>query len=296
VVKGIGLYGGYRDLSGNINSGTNSYSITDGCKTYIEADDQALTDFNTIKNPFSVKTTESIRIYIKDSNQFLIAQIETGITFTATKGSISEFGLTPDNTIASTLTAVTIAFLPKHELLAGTSQIEITLPIETSIAQQTDSSTCSITDLKMVSPTAKCTVVDRTITLLNPFSVAYVPSASQIISFKIAGMTNPSTTRPVSEMTVTTKIGTSTLYLVDESSQAELFSASAGTLLEASVSPDNLQTYTSTKYTFSFKTQHKVAQNGYITVDLPSQVSFVDPSTSAASCTRISGLEGNFKV
>lgn len=153
TVQGFGLFGGARTLTGSLNVGNNTYTITDGCTSYVSQDIIGILDFNSIQNPFSVQPTGSVQVYVKDSSQFSIAQVTAGITYTATAGTLTGVTLTPENTIVSTTTSISLTFLPAHKLLASQTRIEVTLPTDVSITQQTSSTTCTVTDLKFISPT-----------------------------------------------------------------------------------------------------------------------------------------------
>lgn len=147
----MGLFGGSRTLTGSLNVGNNTYTITNGCQSYVSQNLVAILDFSTIANPFTIKTTSSVSIYVKDSSQYSIAQITSGVTYTATTGSLTGVTLTPASTVVSAVTSISLTFLPTHQLTAGTSQISITLPSDVSIADQSSTSTCSVTNLKYIS-------------------------------------------------------------------------------------------------------------------------------------------------
>jgi hypothetical protein len=283
TVQGFGLFGGSRTLTGSLNVGNNTYTISDGCDGYVAQDLVGILDFNSIENPFSVLPTGSVQIFVKDSSQFPVAQITTGITYTATVGTLTGITLTPETTIVSSTTAIVITFLPAHRLIADTTQIQITLPADVSIAEQTDASLCAVTELQFISPTVTCTVISNVITLIDPFSVAYTPSSTEVLSFKIAGMVMPPSLKPPAAVVIITKIGTTTFFNVDSASASNLFVSTVGSLTEFSTTPSNLQAYVTTIYTFTFRPQHAILQDGYVTVDIPSQISINDATTSAAS-------------
>lgn len=54
-VRGVGLFGALRDLTGTIDTATNTYSITDGCRSYTTTDHEATVDFMNIVNAVSTK-------------------------------------------------------------------------------------------------------------------------------------------------------------------------------------------------------------------------------------------------
>ena len=291
TVIGYGLFGGARTLTGSLNTGNNTYTITDGWSTYVSQNIIAILDFNSIANPFSVKTTSSISIYVKDSSLFPIAQLITGITYTATTGTLTGISLTPDSTIVSSVTSATIKFLPAHKLKASTSQLLVTLPSDVSLADQSSTSTWSISQLQNISPTVTWTAISNVITIINPFSVDYTPVSGSPIAFKIGGFTMPASLKPPGAISVVTKITiSSTLYNVDSASATGVFVATVGSILTSSISPTSLVTYTSTTYTITFKAQNTILQNGYVTITFPSEVSIPNTSTSASSWLNISGF------
>lgn len=100
-----------------------------------------------------MKTTSSVSIYVKDSSLFPIAQLTSGITYTATTGTLTGIALTPDSSIVATLTSASFSFLPAHKLKASTTKISISLPSDVSIADQSSASSCSISQLQNISPT-----------------------------------------------------------------------------------------------------------------------------------------------
>ncbi|CAI2377119.1 unnamed protein product [Moneuplotes crassus] len=291
-VRGYSLFGGPTVKSGgSFNAGSNTYTLPNSCTDYVASGTQGIIDFDSIENPMSTRPTGSVEIYVKDSSQFLIGQLTTGITHTSTTGTITGISLTPDNTIVSTTTSATIKFLPAHNLLDNESRIVITLPSDVSIADQSSTATCSISDLQFISPTVTCTVISNVITLIDPFSVNYISTSSEILQFKVAGMTMPPSLKPPGNLVVTTKIGSgSTFYDVDTASASGNFVATVGSMTDYSATPSNFLAYIQTTYTFTFKPQHNILQNGYVTVDLPTQISIPDAATSASSCASIAGF------
>ena len=292
TVQGIGLFGGSRTLTGSVNSGNNTYTITDGCNSYVSQDQLGILDFTSIHNPFTVKTTGSLSIYVKDSSQFDIAQITTGVTYTATTGTLNNVTLTPETTTVATSTSITITFLPVHELTADNVQITITLPSDVTITDQTDASTCSLSDIQNMSPTTNCTVISNVITLIDPFDVFYTPTSTEILAFTIAGMTMPPSLKPPGDVVITTSIQNSSVYYnVDTVSASNLFLSTVGSLTDATATPSNTLAYSSATYTFSFKPQNNVLTGGFVTILIPSEISINDTTTSAASCASVSGYD-----
>ena len=57
---GFDLFGPKRELTGVIDTTKNSYTISDGCTSYISSSVTARAYYNLIKNPHSVKTTGSL--------------------------------------------------------------------------------------------------------------------------------------------------------------------------------------------------------------------------------------------
>lgn len=208
------------------------------------------------------------------------------MTYTSTTGTITNIAITPENTIISAVTSITVQFLPKHRLEAANTEITISLPSDVSITQQTNSATCTISDHRIISPTTQCTVVGRVITLINPFAVAYTPSSTEILGFKIAGMTMPASTKAIGDATFTTIVSS---FSVDTATGSTLFVATPGSITGATVTPTSTQTYTTTTYKFSFVPQHAVLQNGYVTVDVPTEITVAD--TASATCTSDAGYE-----
>lgn len=93
----------------------------------------------------------------------------------------------------------------------------------------------------------------------------------------------PPSLKPTGNLLITTKIGTGTFYDVDTATVGSLFTATVGSMIDYSAIPSNKLAYVTTTYTFTFKPQHAILQNGKITVDIPSQVSIPDIAVSEAS-------------
>ena len=305
TVQGIGLFGASRTLNSTINTGNNTHTITDGCSSYVSENQLGILDFRNIKNPFTVKTTGSIAIYVKDSNLFNIAQITTGVNYTATAGTLNNVTLTPEITTVATSTSITITFLPVHELTADDAQITITLPSDVTITNQTNpsdvnlsdqsnASICTLSDIQNMSPTTTCTVESNVITLIDPFDVFYTPISTEVLGFTITGMTMPPSLKPPGDVVITTSIqNSSTYYSVDTVSASSLFNSTVGSLNDATVTPSNTLAYSSANYTFTFKPQNNVLEGGFVTVQIPSDVRINDTVTSEASCSSLSGYNSS---
>ena len=150
-VQGMNLFGSQRDLPITINSSTRTVTISDGCTSYRSSGILGLLDFASIENPTSTKTTSSITIEIKDSSQNPTAIISSGVTYTATAGSIQTINITSDNPIVSSVTGLHVEFVPEHNL-----------PVESVIELQ-------ISDDFQVSETTNCNL-DSLITLSSSLS------------------------------------------------------------------------------------------------------------------------------
>ena len=136
-VQGMNLFGSQRDLPITINSSTRTITISDGCTSYRSSGILGLLDFASIENPISIKTTGSITIEIKDSSQNSIALVTSGVTYTATAGSIQTISITSDNPIVSSITGLNVEFVPEHNLPVE-SVIELQISDDFQVNETTD--------------------------------------------------------------------------------------------------------------------------------------------------------------
>ncbi len=140
-VEGMNLFDAKRFLTYSIDTSKNSVTITDGCRSYREPGLTGIIDFTLIQNPNSIKPTSSLSIFIKDSNQFAISGVSTGITYTATVGQMSQILIAPQTTTVNTLTPIAVQFLPDHSLPVS-SRIVITFPNDCFVQNQPNQTLC----------------------------------------------------------------------------------------------------------------------------------------------------------
>jgi len=61
-------------------------------------------------------------------------------------------------------------------------------------------------------------------------------------------------------------------------------------MTDYSATPNDFLAYVQTTYTFAFKPQHTILQNGFVKVDLPTEISIPDPTSSEATCIGVAGF------
>jgi hypothetical protein len=203
-IFGYNVFGGKTSLlsKSTVHSANNTVVITNALSTYTTTELDALLEFETITNPLSTKTTDSFQIYLKTSGGSSIASLSSGVTFTSTVGAITAMTATPGATTVGISTTVLFSFVPTH-LIPVSSQIIVTLPIETSIVAK-DSGSCTLSSLSEIQSAATCTISGRIITISNPFSADFTQDGTKTLTFQITEVSMPGTTTPSSEGTFRT--------------------------------------------------------------------------------------------
>ncbi|CAI2380785.1 unnamed protein product [Moneuplotes crassus] len=285
-INGYQLFGGKVNFlpSATIHTSNNTVVVINAMSSYTTTSLSAIVEFVTIQNPLSIKTTGSFAVYLKTSSGANIASITTGITYTATVGSITDMTATPDATTVGVSTSVLFRFKPKHNIPAS-SKLIVTLPSETSIVAKT-SATCTLSDLAHIQSSATCTVTGRVIEISSPFSADFNQDTTKIIAFKIGDITMPSTTAPSSIGTFETCYLTGgTCYSIDKSTQSALLTSTVGALTSFNVAPTSTLAYASTSYTFTLVPANEIPIGGKILITLPSEVTIPNPTYSGNSCS-----------
>ena len=203
-INGYGALGAKANLlaTASVDTTNNKVTITNAVSSYTKTDFNAIVEFVSITNPSSTKTTDSFQLLLKTSSGASIATKTTGITYTASEGSITAMSATPDATTVGISTSVLFSFKPTHKIPVS-SQLKVTIPVEASITAK-DSTSCSLSNLSQIQLSATCTVSGRVITISNPFSADFIQDGSKTITFKIGDLTMPGTTVPSSAGTFTT--------------------------------------------------------------------------------------------
>ena len=89
LVEALGMPNAIRSLTGQKDTTTNSYIISDGCPSYRDNTNTAILQFNSLVNPFYQIQTGTIEIYISDAGQRLVCSTYgQGPTITTTTGDM----------------------------------------------------------------------------------------------------------------------------------------------------------------------------------------------------------------
>ena len=143
-VTGFGLFGSATNLSLEIDTANNIFTVNSACDVYRTTDFDALIKFANVTSPLSVKPSNSFVISITTSSGDAIASVNSGILYTASEGQISSITATPTATTVGTVTSVLFSFVPAHKIPVS-SQISVTLPTEVSIADRA-SDNCTLSN------------------------------------------------------------------------------------------------------------------------------------------------------
>jgi hypothetical protein len=159
-----------------VDSDENSYIITNACPTYRDNINTAIVYFDSIANPLYVMTTETLNIYIYDSNsQMLLTTDNSGPTVTTVSGNLLASTITADNSEVNAVTSLTFSIQPLHSANAN-SKIVIELPDDLILT----SDTCDYTAVNLASSSATCVgdTSTNTVTITNTLASDYTYSST----------------------------------------------------------------------------------------------------------------------
>lgn len=137
-LNGYGVFGAKTSLlsKSTISTTNNRVTTTNAVTSYTTTDFSAIVEFVSITNPQSTLPTDSFQISLKTSSGDSIATVTSGITYTATTGTISSMTAVPDISTVGVTTSVKFSFKPTHKIPVS-SRILVTLPTEASIIGKT---------------------------------------------------------------------------------------------------------------------------------------------------------------
>ena len=88
-VLALGLPSTLSTINGTIDTQANTYTVTNACPGYRDNSNQVIFYMTNITNPFVVSTTDTIEVYIFDSqNQMICSTQNTGPKVTTVPGSL----------------------------------------------------------------------------------------------------------------------------------------------------------------------------------------------------------------
>ena len=149
----------------------------------------------SVINPSTTKQTDTFMIYTYTSAGYAIDQKVSGISIQTTTGSnITNILISADNSKISASTSYTVSYIPGSSIPAGTI-IFVTIPSAFILG------TINCTAVT-ISNSASCLASGTNLELTGGFPSAI--TATTTISFKINGITNPSTQLTTSAWSVTT--------------------------------------------------------------------------------------------
>ena len=94
----------------------------------------------------------------------------------------------------------------------------------------------------------------------------------------------PNSTSPIGNITVTTyAIYSGVNYIVNTRSEANLFEASAGSILVPTITANSYATYETTTYNISFTVNNPIQTGGTVEVTFPTEVSIVNTTASQST-------------
>jgi len=244
-----------------------------------------VTIYNVIL-PDYTKETSSVAIYLTTGDNNEIAEVTTGITFTASPGALTMESASPETNVVQSTTSVDFEIAPQQRVSVD-SRLEITIPDTYS-----GSFPCSLTSTVIVNSGASCSYVDQIFTIDNFLGENFDPDTSGNLIFTLNSVTLPETIKSQSGFAMNLYIQDQTdfvYYEVSSYSSSIPFSLKAGSISVLIIPFDKITSIT-TSYVIQFTPQHDVPENGYILISYPDDISISDTSYSASAVTDTLGF------
>ena len=228
-----------------------------------------ITNFN------SVKTTDSFEIYTLDQNNYVIDQINSGLTVNFIEGSLIAPNVNFTNDIVQQNSNYTIKFTIKNGLPIN-SKINISIPPEISIQNPSVSSqNCIYNDSSSIRY-GICSIINNTLTISN-FNQNNMIYANTSINIMLPFLTNPRSLKNTSNFLITT-INPSG-YNIDKC----FLTVKMNTIANITSTNISSQSYTNgniTNYNITLYTKTYLISGDQLIVKLPNQMSYLQNSNT----------------
>ena len=279
------------DITESYATGTRVLTLTNLVPSGSYVDEGFYIDFtvNLVTNPSNTKASDSFSYASFDASSKGIEAFTSGVTVTATAGSITGASVVPTVTTIRTTTSYTFKFQTENEVPVG-AILYIEFP---SIIVATDrtNTNCLSSGVNIDSTNAVCTVTsNKYLTITTGFGSTATAAGTEI-SFAVSDITNYYTTETSATFVVQTQ--TSSSYIIDMYQLGALtVSATVGTISGLTITPSSYETGVQTTYQFRFTISEAILINSYIQITFPADVTIPDTSYSAGTCQTVIGLSG----
>ena len=244
---------------------------------------------NLVTNPSNTQTSDSFVYQSYDANGKAIEKTSTGVTITASPGSITSATITPAITTIRASTSYAFTFKVQDAVPIG-GIIYIVFPSTIVIADRT-STACLSAGTNIDATNAKWTVTSsRYLTISSGFGSAATAAGSSI-SFTVSSITNYDTTQTSATFLIYTQ--TSSSITIDSYQLGSLTVACTfGTISGLTITPSSLFTGVQTTYAFQFTITQRILINSYIQISFPTEITISDTTYSAGTWQTVIGLSG----
>ena len=244
---------------------------------------------NSVTNPSNTQASSSFVYQSFDGSGNAIEKASTGITITASPGSITAATITPADTTIRASTSYAFKFTVQDAVPIG-GILYIVFPSTISITDRT-STACLTAGTNIDSTNAKCTVTSsRYLTISSGFGSAATAAGSSI-SFTVSSITNYDTTQTSSTFLIYTQ--TSSSINIDSYQLGSLtVTWTFATISGLTITPSSYSTGVQTTYAFQFTITQRILINSYIQIAFPSEITIPDTTYSAGTCQTVIGLSG----
>jgi hypothetical protein len=199
LVGALQVFGNLQQFTAlNKNFSENSFTIFP-CRNYIDNNNLAVLYISNLTQPPYEKATDSVKIQIKSSADFKVAQVQSGITFTPYRGTAAVEGSANVKTV-QTPTAITFKIWPSHTLYQKDQpKVIISFPLNVL-------SPCSTS-------VGSCLIRNQSIVISDWLTKDYIPSTNPI-NITVGTVVNPLSINPIAGFDLL--IAAFGLYAIDE--------------------------------------------------------------------------------
>ena len=269
-------------ITGSYDTSTRVLTMTDispSSGSYVDEGVFIIFVVSSVTNPNTTQTSDGFGYASFDASGSGIEAVTSGVTITATPGTINSASVTPTVTTIRETTSYTFTFQTSNDVPVG-AIIYITFPLTISAADRT--STSCLSSETNIDASALCTVTsNKFLTISNGYPSTGVSNSTNI-TFSIPSITNYNTIQPSDGFGLQTL--TSDNYTLDSLSDNVTVTATVGSLSGFTVTTSSNFTGVQNTFTFSLTVSNEtILINSYFDITLPSEITVDDTSYSEST-------------
>jgi len=252
---------------------------------------QVIVNVSGILNPPTVTPTDnfSIQTYTATDFLYVIGQNQAAGKVTATYDSLVSVTITPDSYVTGAITSYTFSLTTRNKILRGGS---VTIVFPSEVSRDDPSTPCA--ELAGFEVSMTCDSKSTQVTVNSGFVNADFPPG--VLTFSVAKMKNPQTTRKSGTFAVGTYTSTGGLY---DYLNAGIFvtMTTPNQLYSVTISPNSNVVSAQAELTFFIQPNNPMINNGGVQITSPPEITFPNPPecitagliTTRVYCNIISG-------